>query len=310
MFDKDSFIRKLRLYRRQNHLTQTEFARSVGVSLSTVMRWEHRGKTGIPNLEHLQKIADLIGTPLSELQKLIGVDEDRVAPKPWLALGISPNYYRRLKAEGRLEGYMGRKYQKHPAIKPWTELDISESHYYRLKKTGRLETFTGKKPPRGTDRQQNATGRKRQKYPGAKPWEVLGISVAYYYLLKKTGRLENFKGKKPKYSGTTPWETLGISQAYYCQLRKAGRLETYKGKQPPKYPGVKPWVELGITYDHYTRLRRTGQLEGYTGRKRQWYPGVKPWEELGITKNCYYHLRKTGQLESFKNRKESEAAKS
>lgn len=53
--------------RRNANLTLEKMAEMVGVSVSTLIRWE-KGKTS-PTLKHLPKIAEVLGITIEELLK-------------------------------------------------------------------------------------------------------------------------------------------------------------------------------------------------------------------------------------------------
>lgn len=63
----ESLSKKLKEYRSRHNLTQKELAARLFVSDKAISKWE-RGN-GLPDIETLVRLADLLGTPVEELLK-------------------------------------------------------------------------------------------------------------------------------------------------------------------------------------------------------------------------------------------------
>lgn len=63
----ESLSKKLKEYRSRHNLTQKELAARLFVSDKAISKWE-RGN-GLPDIETLVRLTDLLGTPVEELLK-------------------------------------------------------------------------------------------------------------------------------------------------------------------------------------------------------------------------------------------------
>ena len=64
----------LKLYRKQNDLTQEQVAEKLGVSRQAVAKWE-RGES-LPDLEHVIAMADMYGVTIDQLVRNLDPRED------------------------------------------------------------------------------------------------------------------------------------------------------------------------------------------------------------------------------------------
>ena len=62
-----SISEKVKAYRKENHLSQTEFGQLFGVSAQAVYKWEN--SACYPDITLLPKLADLIGCPIDDFFK-------------------------------------------------------------------------------------------------------------------------------------------------------------------------------------------------------------------------------------------------
>lgn len=63
----ESLSKKLKEYRSRHNLTQKELAARLFVSDKAISKWELGN--GLPDIETLVRLADLLGTPVEELLK-------------------------------------------------------------------------------------------------------------------------------------------------------------------------------------------------------------------------------------------------
>ena len=63
-----SALENIKVIRRKKNMTQNELARLVGVSPQTVFRWEQGQRS--PRAEELQRLAEVLGTPVAYLMDL------------------------------------------------------------------------------------------------------------------------------------------------------------------------------------------------------------------------------------------------
>ena len=61
-------MENIKVIRRKKNMTQNELARLVGVSPQTVFRWEQGQRS--PRAEELQRLAEVLGTPVAYLMDL------------------------------------------------------------------------------------------------------------------------------------------------------------------------------------------------------------------------------------------------
>lgn len=62
-----SISEKVKAYRKQNHLSQTEFGKLFGVSAQAVHKWENNAC--YPDITLLPKLANLIGCEINDFFK-------------------------------------------------------------------------------------------------------------------------------------------------------------------------------------------------------------------------------------------------
>ena len=67
MFSAKRLIRKIRTFRKQNKITQTAFAKQIGISCTTLSCWEREKRDFNPDLTQIVGIAKAMGITPGEL---------------------------------------------------------------------------------------------------------------------------------------------------------------------------------------------------------------------------------------------------